>query len=328
MCVLLEAGFCTLWRCSRAYGLMQGVARAVPLISICDFSLPSLLEPGFSRPTWLTEGQVPYTTCMGEIWKAIVTEPMRLSRFLAQNNVSSRRQAETLMQQGRVRVNNMVVLEQITVESGACVQVEMPDREAVYVLHKPIGVVSSQPEHGHIPAARLLTHENLHRFSIDGRFDSVPRISESLPSLGRLDQDSSGLLLLGRDGLLAKALIGADSAILKTYFVRISPSQISDSALETLRNGSLELDGRLLRPALVNRIQKDGNPNHALQFRLNEGRKRQIRRMLDLVGHRVISLHRSAIGKLKLGNLPLGKFRILKSEERDDLIRSSVSKAQ
>ena len=176
------------------------------------------------------------------------------------------------------------------------------------VLHKPVGVVSAQPEAGQVPAVRLLTREALW-----GESAVIPGFEHRLAPVGRLDRDSRGLLLLSEDGVVAKAVIGPQSELDKEYRVRVS-GEISDRAIGLLRHG-LELDGRRLKPAIVRRT---GPQN--LVFILKEGRNRQIRRMCELVGLKVEDLLRVRIGPLQLGDLPSGRWRLLTAQERADLV--------
>ncbi len=178
------------------------------------------------------------------------------------------------------------------------------------MLNKPVGYVSAQPEAGQIPAARLLTGANLWAEAASA---AIPSTRTSLAPLGRLDQDSRGLLLLSEDGVLAKAVIGENSALDKEYRVRVEGA-VDDSSLSRLRHG-LALDGRQLKPAKI-----DALAPHMLRFVLREGRKRQIRRMCALVGLEVADLERVRIGPLELGRLPEGQWRPLTPEERAGLL--------
>jgi 23S rRNA pseudouridine2604 synthase len=177
------------------------------------------------------------------------------------------------------------------------------------VLNKPLGVVSSQPEGDQIPAVRLLTRQALR-----GESPTIPDRNTRLAPLGRLDQDSHGLLVLSEDGVLAKALIGPDSTLDKEYLVRVA-GPITDEKLGRLRHG-LMLDGRQLKPAKVTPAG-----DQRLRFVLREGRNRQIRRMCDLVDLKVTDLFRLRIGPLRLGDLPEGKWRVLTAEERRALLK-------
>lgn len=237
-------------------------------------------------------------------------EPQRINKWLAQSGVCSRREAEALIAQGLVTIDGEVVEDAgRKIEQGQTLTLADSDaRKISVVIHKPIGIVSAQPDPGQIPAARLLTRENLW-----GNPTSTPRKDASLPPLGRLDMDSRGLLLLSEDGVLAKALIGPQSELEKEYQVRIRGS-LTEQKIALLCHG-LELDGRQLRPAQVTQTGEQ-----SLRFILKEGRNRQIRRMCDLVELRVIDLFRTRIGPLDLGQLPEGRWRPLTTEERAALL--------
>lgn len=241
-------------------------------------------------------------------------EPQRVNKWLAAEGVCSRREAEDLIAKGQVRIDGervedpgRKILPGQKIEVAAA-QVE-PKISAV--INKPVGVVSAQPEGDQIPAARLLTKANL-----IGKAEALPTKTTSLPPLGRLDQDSRGLLLLSEDGVLAKAVIGPDSKLDKEYLVRVS-GPINDRKLALLRHG-LSLDGRTLKPAKVEQIEPQ-----RLRFTLIEGRNRQIRRMCELVDLDVTDLYRIRIGPLKIGDLPEGRWRALIEAERAAMIRAS-----
>ena len=177
------------------------------------------------------------------------------------------------------------------------------------VLNKPVGVVSSQPEGEQVPAVRLLTAQALR-----GESPTIPDRNSRLAPLGRLDQDSHGLLVLSEDGVLAKALIGPNSTLDKEYLVRVT-GPITEAKLARLRHG-LALDGRQLKPAKVTLAGEQ-----RLRFVLMEGRNRQIRRMCDLVDLGVTDLYRLRIGPLRLGDLQEGKWRVLTPDERAALLK-------
>jgi 23S rRNA pseudouridine2604 synthase len=249
-------------------------------------------------------------------WRKTYTgaEPQRVNKWLASEGVCSRREAEALIADGAVRIDGQRVEDAgRKIEPGQTIEVATADAGAqiTAVLNKPIGYVSAQPEAGQIPAARLLTKENL-----VGAADALPTKTTSLAPLGRLDQDSRGLLLLSEDGVLAKALIGETSKLDKEYLVRVS-GQITDRKLALLRHG-LALDGKQLKPAKIEQVEPQ-----RLRFILNEGRKRQIRRMCELVELGVSDLLRLRIGPLKLGDLKEGHWRALTNAEREALIRAS-----
>ncbi|WP_309088788.1 pseudouridine synthase [Phenylobacterium sp.] len=243
-------------------------------------------------------------------------EPQRVNKWLAQSGVCSRREAEALIADGLVSIDGETVTDAgrkilrgqiLTLADRASEQLQ----GFTAVLNKPVGYVSGQPEPGHTPAVRLLTNANLLG---EG---AAPAPNASLPPLGRLDEDSRGLLILSDDGVLAKAVIGPESDLDKEYVVRVA-GQVDETKLGKLRHG-LSLDGRQLKPAKVTVIQ--GN---TLRFVLKEGRKRQIRRMCDLVGLRVTDLLRVRIGPLRLGDLPEGRWRMLSADEREAMVRAST----
>jgi 23S rRNA pseudouridine2604 synthase len=238
-------------------------------------------------------------------------EPQRVNRWLAQSGVCSRREAEALIADGRVSIDGEQV-EDVgrKILPGQTLSVDDAGMKPAFtaVINKPVGYVSSQPDPGQIPAARLLTGDR--RWRDQG---TAPRADASLAPLGRLDQDSHGLLLLSDDGVLAKALIGPEADLEKEYLVRVG-GLIDAAILAQLCHG-LSLDGRALKPAKVTQMEPQ-----RLRFVLREGRNRQIRRMCDLVGLKVIDLYRIRIGPLKLGDLPEGRWRPLGEDERSRLV--------
>jgi 23S rRNA pseudouridine2604 synthase len=179
--------------------------------------------------------------------------------------------------------------------------------QATVLIHKPIGFVSAQAEGGHKPAVTLVLPTTQWRIDeADPKFH--PAHLKGLAPAGRLDIDSTGLLVLTQDGRIARQLIGADSEIEKEYLVRVEGT-LDAAGLELLRHG-LELDGVTLKRAQVTWINDD-----QLRFVLREGRKRQIRRMCEVVGLVVTGLKRIRIGRVKLGSLPLGQWRYLRDDE-------------
>lgn len=252
-------------------------------------------------------------------WKATYdgAEPVRVNKWLAQSGVCSRREADELIAAGAVLIDGERVSDAgRKISAGQTLvlndRAELGlDAQISVVIHKPVGIVSAQPDPGQIPAARLLTSER------QAGSGAVPSSRASLPPLGRLDQDSRGLLLLSEDGVLAKAIIGPVSEIDKEYVVTVT-GKVDRAKITKLRHG-LELDGRQLKPAKV--TQDD---MQVLRFVLTEGRNRQIRRMCELVGLEVVDLVRVRIGPLLLGDLPEGKWRHLTPAERAALIAASV----
>jgi 23S rRNA pseudouridine2604 synthase len=241
-------------------------------------------------------------------------EPQRVNKWLAQSGVCSRREAEALIAKGLVSIDGervddagrkILPGQTLTLNDEAQSQLEATFS---ILIHKPVGIVSAQPEDGQVPAVRLLTVD-----ALVGESPVIPDRDTRLAPLGRLDMDSRGLLILSDDGVLAKAIIGPTSDLEKEYLVRVS-GQITQGRIDLLKHG-LKLDGRELRPAKVTRAG-----GQQLRFILKEGRNRQIRRMCELVGLVVVDLFRLRIGSLLLGDLPEGSWRVITPEERAALI--------
>lgn len=247
-------------------------------------------------------------------------EPQRVNRWLAQNGVCSRREVEGLIARGLVSIDGQVVADPgRKIEPGQTL-VLADGAEATLsggltvLLHKPVGVVSAQPEKGQVPAVRLLTRE-----ALVGDSPLIPDRDTRLAPVGRLDMDSRGLLILSEDGVVAKAVIGPASELEKEYRVRVK-GPVTDRAIRLLRRG-LSLDGRTLKPAKVT-VAGD----QLLRFVLTEGRNRQIRRMCDLVGLTVTDLLRLRIGPLNLEGLPERGWRVLAPDERRALVAADSAR--
>ena len=174
------------------------------------------------------------------------------------------------------------------------------------LLNKPVGYVSGQPEPGCIPAVTLIKPETQQRSGREREF--APGMLRGLAPAGRLDVDSVGLLVLTQDGRIARHLIGEDSQVEKEYLVRVEGT-LDETGLKLLNHG-LALDGQALKPAKVSWQNED-----QLRFVLREGKKRQIRRMCELVGLKVVGLKRVRIGKISLGKLEVGHWRLLRDDE-------------
>lgn len=241
-------------------------------------------------------------------------EPQRVNRWLAHNGVCSRREAEALIARGLVSIDGAPVVDAgHKIAPGQTLVLLDDDMNAPplsIIINKPVGIVSSQPDPGQIPAVRLLTKETLW-----GSADVIPGKEHRLAPIGRLDMDSRGLLILSEDGVVAKAVIGPDSELEKEYLVRVN-GEITAEKVALLRHG-LELDERKLRPADVTQID-----SRNLRFVLREGRNRQIRRMCSLVRLAVTDLVRIRIGSLHLGALPEGRWRPMSVEERALLVEA------
>lgn len=240
-------------------------------------------------------------------------EGVRLSKVMAERGLCSRREADELIEKGWVFVNGQRISELGTrIDPNATItlapQARNQQQERVTILlHKPVGYVSGQPEPGYQPAVSLIARDTQFRTEDGARFQSS--MLKGLAPAGRLDIDSTGLLVLTQDGRVARHLIGDDSEVEKEYLVRVE-GQLREDGLALLNHG-LSLDGQALRPAKVEWLNED-----QLRFVLKEGRKRQIRRMCELVGLKVVGLKRVRIGRVRLGDLPQGQWRILREDER------------
>jgi 23S rRNA pseudouridine2604 synthase len=253
----------------------------------------------------------------GQFQHAEMPGSMRLSKRMSELGIASRREADEWIAKGWVRVDDVVVSElgsrvmpdqRITVDAKAKFQ---QAQRVTVLLNKPVGYVSGQAEDGYEPAVVLVTPQNQWREDQSGiRF--LREHLRSLAPAGRLDIDSVGLLVLTQDGRIAKQLIGEDSDTEKEYLVRVQTGdggRLPDDKLALLNHG-LELDGEPLRPAQVEWVNDD-----QLRFVLKEGKKRQIRRMCEAVGLKVLGLKRVRIGKVMLGDLPPGQWRYLRPGE-------------
>jgi 23S rRNA pseudouridine2605 synthase len=232
---------------------------------------------------------------------------MRLAKYLAHAGVASRRAAEQLVFAGRVTVGDEVVRDPARdVGEQDAVAVDgkraLPERRrVVYALHKPAGYVSTARDPQGRPTVLALV-----------------RSRERLYPVGRLDADSTGLILLTNDGELAHRLTHPSFGVPRVYRAQVRNPPVREPALRRLREGVLLDDGRTA-PARVRRLAPD-----RLEIVLHEGRKRQVRRMCEAVGHRVVALERIAFGPLRLGDLPSGGHRRLSEPEVEQLRRAPL----
>jgi 23S rRNA pseudouridine2605 synthase len=235
---------------------------------------------------------------------------MRLAKYLAHAGVASRRAAERLIEQGRVTVDGERVRDPardvddsmaITFD-GAAVS-GAPAQHTVYALHKPAGVVSTARDPGGRPTV----------------VDMVPGAGRLYP-VGRLDAPTTGLILLTDDGDLAYRLTHPSFEVPKTYVAVVERPPVGERALRLLREG-VELEDGMTAPAKVRRLTSD-----TLELTIHEGRKRQVRRMCEEVGHPAKSLRRVAFGPLRLGDLPEGAHRRLTRAEVERLRQAAASR--
>lgn len=236
----------------------------------------------------------------------------RLSKRMSELGLCSRREADEWIDNGWVRVDGAVAELGTRVHPNAKIEIDEAARQhqsetVTILLHKPVGYVSGQAEDGYEPAMVLILPEN--RWEEDNLPTRFKRGHlRGLAPAGRLDIDSTGLLVFTQDGRIAKRLVGDDSKVEKEYLVRVEGT-LAENGLALLNHG-LELDGKKLKPAHVS-----WQNEHQLRFVLREGKKRQIRRMCELVGLNVTGLKRIRIGSVVLSKLPPGKWRYLRPDE-------------
>ncbi len=234
---------------------------------------------------------------------------MRLARYLAHAGVASRRAAEGLIADGRVRVAGDVVTDPARdVDDASGVEVDgrpvLPEPREVWLVNKPAGVVSTAEDtHGRPIVTELVESER------------------RLYPVGRLDADTTGLILLTNDGELANRLTHPRYGVERVYRARVVPAPVEEPALRRLREG-VELDDGRTSPAGVRQVAPG-----VLELTLSEGRKRQVRRMCEAVGHPVEQLERVAFGPLRLGGLEAGEGRLLTLAEVERLRKTAESGA-
>lgn len=242
----------------------------------------------------------------------------RLQKIIAAAGIASRRAAEQFIVEGRVRVNGAVVSElgakadpdkdHIKVD-GKLINPKQP--KTYVALNKPVGYVTTMSD----PEGRPMVK------------DLLKGIKVRVYPVGRLDYDTEGLLLLTNDGDFAHRIMHPAHELPKTYLVKIK-GMLDEKAIAELEKGVYLDDGKTA-PARVKKVRKEES-NSWVEIVIHEGRKRQVRRMIDRVGHSVIKLKRIKIGALSLGDLPVGKYRYLAPEEIRELreaARSGKSKA-
>ena len=270
-----------------------------------------LSEPGAARRVIAAEGG---------------PEGTRLNKRMAELRMCSRREGDAWIEQGWVTVNGVVAEMGMLVQATDRIEVNdlakgQQEQQVTILLHKPMGFVSAQAEDGHQPAVSLINPRTRWQNDTSRTRFNFSQLQGLAPA-GRLDIDSVGLLVLTQDGRVARELIGEDSDIDKEYLVRVTFTAPDGSDIATdvqgvypeeklalLRHG-LSLDGEPLKPAQV----EWQNPEQ-LRFVLNQGKKRQIRRMCEQVGLKVVGLKRIRMGKVVLGTLPVGQWRYLLPNE-------------
>jgi 23S rRNA pseudouridine2605 synthase len=232
----------------------------------------------------------------------------RLQKIIAEMGIASRRKAEEIIIEGRVTVNGKVaeigmkadpLRDHIKVDGKLLTK---PEKKVYYVFNKPRGVMTSMGD----PQGRPTVKE------------FFSGIRQRVFPVGRLDYDSEGLLLLTNDGDFAYAILHPSKKIPKTYLVKVK-GVLEEEELEKLRKG-MKIDGKMTAPARVKKLKKTES-NSWIEMTISEGRKRQIRRMLERVGHQVIRLMRIRINGIEMGPLEPGNYRKLTMEEMHTIMK-------
>lgn len=227
---------------------------------------------------------------------------MRLNKYIAYLNIASRREADKLIKDGKVKVNGEIIINpaiQVAENDKIICDIENYKNEKIYIkLNKPIGYVVSNNKKEGKPIYKLLDEK-----------------LKKLYPVGRLDKDSKGLILFTNDGVFSRKIIGEESECEKEYYVKLE-GNISDGALKKLEFG-ISLDGKKLKPAMVKRVSKN-----SFNIILKEGRNRQIRRMCKKVGFEVILLKRLRISNIYLNDLQEGKFEHLTKDEINSILNN------
>ncbi|MBC7757021.1 MAG: rRNA pseudouridine synthase [Bdellovibrio sp.] len=266
---------------------------------------------GASQPQYGAAAKAAYKS------SPINVDSPRLSKVMAERGLCSRREADEWIINGWVKVDG-VIMETLgtRIQKDAEIIIsgyayEQQAEQVTILLHKPVGYVSGQAEDGYQPAIVLVHPDNewLDDPDLYEPKEFQRGFLHGLAPAGRLDIDSTGLLVLTQDGRIARHLIGEDSSVEKEYLVRVE-GELSDADMQRLNHG-LSLDGERLKPAKVSWQNED-----QLRFVLREGKKRQIRRMCEMVGLFVVGLKRVRIGSVNLGKLPQGQWRYLRNGER------------
>ena len=229
---------------------------------------------------------------------------IRLNKYIAECGICSRRKADILIESGKVLVNDIVIKDlgvkiddtkdQVKVDGKT---ISKEDKFVYIMLNKPKGYVTTNSE-------------QFGRKSVLDLIDTDYRIFP----IGRLDMNTEGLLLLTNDGEFANKLMHPKNKVEKTYIANVK-GNITEEKIENLRNG-VDIGGYITKPAKVSIISKD---NNEIEIKISEGKNRQVRKMCEAVGLKVINLKRTSIGKLNLSNLKIGKYRYLNKNEIDKI---------
>ena len=242
-------------------------------------------------------------------------EEVRLQKYLAECGIASRRKCEEYIKQRKVEINGIIITEVGTKVNPEKDKIKFEGKEVsknnklVYILlNKPIGYVTTSDE----------------QFGREKVLDLV-KIKERIVPVGRLDMYTSGALILTNDGDFVYKVTHPKHEITKTYTVTIK-GIIKTDEVDKLRKG-VDIDGYITKPAKVKILKTDTEKNISrLEIIIHEGKNRQVRRMCESIGKRVIALHRSKIGEISVKDIELGKWRYLKNEEVADILRGSKNK--
>lgn len=237
-------------------------------------------------------------------------EKIRLQKYLAEAGIASRRKAEELIKQGKISVNNKITTELGTKIDPEKDKIEYEGRivtaqeEKIYILlNKPIGYVTTAKD----------------QFNRDSVLDLV-KVKQRIVPVGRLDMYTSGALILTNDGDFVYQVTHPKHEIEKTYTVTIK-GIVQKEAVEQLKKG-VKIEDYKTRPANVKILKTDEEKEQSrLEITIHEGKNRQVRKMCEAVGHKVLALHRSKISGIGVKDLPLGKWRYLRKEEIKKILK-------
>lgn len=236
-------------------------------------------------------------------------EEIRLQKYIAECGIASRRKAEELILEGKIRVNGIIVTELGTKINPSKDIVEYnnkviePEQRNVYILlNKPIGYVTTVKDQFNRPSVLDLV-----------------KVKERIVPVGRLDFYTSGALILSNDGDFVYKVTHPKHEVNKTYNVTVK-GIINDDEIEALRSG-VKIDNYITKPAKVKILKTDKDKNISrIQITIHEGKNRQIRKMCEAIGKKVLALHRSKIGNIDVKDLKIGEWRYLTDAEISDLI--------
>lgn len=243
-------------------------------------------------------------------------EEIRLQKYIADCGIASRRKAEELIKQGKIKINGQIVTElgtKINPQKDVVLyndkQIQNDNKYVYILLNKPIGYVTTVKD----------------QFNRESVLDLV-KVKERIVPVGRLDMYTSGALILTNDGDFVYQVTHPKHEIDKTYTVTVK-GKVTDEAIQKLRDG-VKIEDReiyITKPAKVKILKIDGEKNQSrLEITIHEGKNRQVRKMCEAVGHKVLALHRSKIAKIDVKDLPLGKWRYLTEKEVEKIIKNNV----